>query len=171
MVIETRCGSASMRKCQPCARRHKHRVRKVFNSGLIRETGEFVWWVTFTAPGDDAHWNPNSGDWCACTPPGGVDPAEFNTALPRAWSDLITYTRRDLGPLEYAKAVEVQGRRCARTGRAFLHIHALVRTAVDLGAHVEELRDVAVGLGFGHSLDLTRAEARHAAYCAKYVGD
>ena len=169
MTLQARCGAASVRKCAPCAYRHKRRVRKIFNSGLIRENGEFVWWLTLTASGDDEHWNPHSGEVCACTPAGGVDPAEFNTALPRSWSDFITYTRRDLGPVEYAKSIEVQGRRCARTGRAFLHIHALVRTGVDLGARTEELRELVIGLGFGHSLKLVAAEPRHAAYAAKYA--
>jgi len=169
LTLQTRCGAASMRKCPPCARRHKRRVRKVFNSGLICEDTELVLWFTITAPGDDAHWNPHTGDICACTPEGGVDPAEFNTALPRAWSDLITYIRRMLGPVEYAKAIEVQGRRCARTGRAFLHIHALIRTTVDLRVHLDDLRALVIGLGFGHSLELVAAEPRHAAYAAKYA--
>jgi len=169
MAITTRCGAASMRRCAPCARRHKRRVRKVFASGLVHDDGERVWWLTLTAPGDDEHWNPNTGEMCDCTPAGGVDPAEFNTRLPRAWSDLITYVRRELGPLEYGKSMEVQGRRSVRTGRAFLHIHALVRSAVDLGAHLERLRELVIDLGFGHSLKLVQAEARHAAYAAKYA--
>lgn len=161
---ETRWACAGHREsvCKPCAARYRRRVRRVAESGTARATG-YQYLLTCTAPGRDRHRMP-SGDWCPCTPAGGVDLARWNAGHSARWNHLRTLMRRELSPaVEYFRGVEVQE-------RGALHDHAMVWSPVPLSKN--RLRGMAMRAGFGHSLDLAPAppgSKRAAYYVSKYV--
>ncbi|HVY11390.1 MAG TPA: hypothetical protein VHB18_14715 [Mycobacteriales bacterium] len=118
--------------------------------------------VTLTAPGDRAHRMP-SGDWCPCTPQGGVDLARWNATASKRWNRLRTAMSREYEGLEYFRAAEVQR-------RGALHFHLVVWSARPLDRHV--VRRLAVIAGFGHEADvrtLAAGSRAHARYVSKYV--
>lgn len=118
--------------------------------------------MTVTAPGDRAHRLP-SGEWCLCTPPGGVDLAAWNASHSRRWNHFRTSLRQAVPELEYFRGVEVQV-------RGALHDHVLVWSPVQLS--LVELRKIAIRAGFGHSVDLAPIEPgsrKCAYYVSKYV--
>jgi hypothetical protein len=138
-------------------------VRRVFASGYVDRPTDRVFMVTLTAPGERQHRDRSTGRLCPCTPPGGVNLATWNATAGRRWSDFVTYLRRQLGEVQYAKAAE-----CQRRGA--VHFHALIRCDKDLTRRVRALRRLAVHLGFGHELDVQSVEGMRAAgYCAKYA--
>lgn len=157
------CASTRRSRCGPCSTRHRRRVGRVAISGL--HPGCVEWFLTLTAPGEDVHYLPN-GERCPCTPPGGVDLAEWNATLGRRWNDFCTYVRRllDDQALQFFKGTEVQQ-------RGALHIHALIRPSRPVKAPtMKKLRAMAIHLGFGHAVDLQPvAREKHAWYVAKYV--
>jgi hypothetical protein len=118
--------------------------------------------LTLTAPGNAEHTMP-SGDVCPCTPPGGVDLADWNPSAAGLWNVMRGSLRRLSPGLEYLRAVEVQQ-------RGALHLHVIVFSPVELDR--VDLRRTAMSYGFGHSLDLAKivpGSRKHAYYVAKYV--
>jgi hypothetical protein len=168
------CGSASRAKCVPCSSRYRYRVKRKFESGFRDDlpATQDVFFVTLTAPGDGLHWDSVHGRVCPCTDEDGVDPATFHENVPRAWSDWMTNVRRQIGAVEAMKIVELQEKRFRRTGKLLLHVHAWVRSEVDLTGKVEELRSIAMRLGFGHEIDVERVNrGGGAGYLAKYCSE
>lgn len=124
--------------------------------------GGYLWLVTLTAPGSQAHELPN-GQLCPCTPVGGVDLARWNASHSGRWNRLRTALRRHHPDLEFFRGVEVQT-------RGALHDHALVWSSSPLT--VQGLRALALAAGFGHSVDLKplAPNCKGAAhYVSKYV--
>jgi hypothetical protein len=118
--------------------------------------------LTLTAPGDRQH-HRRDGSACPCTPPGGVDLADWNPRAGERWNRLRTWLTRQ-GLVSYFRAVEVQK-------RGALHLHVLLATQGILA--LEAVREAAMDAGFGHSVDLacldSGREVRAALYAAKYV--
>lgn len=167
-LFEIACGISMASRCVPCAKRYRRRWSRVLRSGSIDSDGQRVFFVTLTAPGDVEHVDTRTGERCECTPPDGVDPAVWNGLLPGNWSKFMVYFRRCFGDVQYAKAVEVQMKRLQRTGRGLLHLHVLIRCDADLTQHKEELRQLAMRWGFGHSIDVEPFHPRHVHYLANY---
>jgi hypothetical protein len=169
------CGSASRAKCGPCSGRYRYRVKKKFESGFRDDlpATHHVYFVTATAPGDARHWDSVHGRWCPCTDDDGVDPATWHENVPRAWSDSVGEVRRHVAAdVDYMKIVELQEKRLRRTGKALLHVHAWMRSEVDLTAKVEELRSILVRHGFGHEVKVERVHhGGGAGYLAKYCSE
>lgn len=104
-----------------------------------------------------------SGDWCPCTPEGGVDLARWNASHSARWNRFRTALRRDHPELQFFRGVEVQT-------RGALHDHAMVWSPRPLAKR--RLRELALAAGFGHSVDLAPAppgSKRAAYYVSKYV--
>lgn len=171
------CGTARASKCEPCSAVYRARVGLVAGSGLV--VGRDGLFVTLTAPGTRPHKRPD-GSLCPCTPPGGVDMAEWNASLGKRWTRFVQALDRYLGSavftygedgrqhersgLRYFKAAEVQK-------RGALHLHVLLRR-VDgraLAIRKKKLRRLALRHGFGHAVDVQAVQPGHAAYVAKYV--
>jgi hypothetical protein len=134
--------------------------------------------MSLTAPGDGAHFLP-SGLRCTCTPDGGVEIAGFNVSASRRFNRWIQEMRRRFGPIEYAKAAEIQDgkRRSDGKGRGAVHFHILMRAddekaisdAFRKGDPNCPVRTIAERHGFGHEIDLATATPDSAWYLAKYV--
>lgn len=165
----TRCKRTARSQCGPCATSYQHRVRRVFASGYNDNPALRVIMLTITAPSEAAHCLP-SGTLCPCTPIGGVHLAEWNACSGTQFNRLIQQLRRQFGPLEYARAAEIQK-------RGALHFHILLRgpgVAMLAAAFSKrdpfcELRQIIEHHGFGHEVDVAEVNAHSAGYCAKYV--
>ena len=146
--LETRwaCSGHRESKCKPCSARYRRRVQRVAHSGTSRAEG-WQYLLTLTAPGARRHRMP-SGDWCPCTPEGGVDLARWNASHSARWNRFRTAIRRDHPELQFFRGVEVQE-------RGALHDHAMVWSPRPLAKR--RLRELALAAGFGHSLDLAPA--------------
>ncbi len=159
------CRGGRESVCRPCAARYRRRVRAVAHSGMVapgRQGVGFFYLLTVTAPGDSLHRLPN-GEECPCTPPGGVDLAEWNASHSRRWNHLRTSLRRDHPGLQFMRGVEVQG-------RGALHDHAMVWSPTPL--KLPAVRARAIAAGFGHSVDLAPCvpgSRKAAYYVSKYV--
>jgi len=163
------CGTSMAERCVPCSRRYRRRWARVLRSGTVDAHGYRLFFLTLTAPGDEMHIDTRTGAWCECTPPGGVNPAEWNALLAGNWSMFMVYFRRRYGQdSQYAKAVEVQMLRLKRTGRGLLHLHVLIRCRTDVTHSVEELRRLAIRWGFGHSMKVEPFRPEHVFYLANY---
>jgi hypothetical protein len=177
MVVQ--CGATARSRCAPCSFKYKRRVGRIFMSGYTDDPTARLYGLTLTAPGDETHCKRHHKigctgdlhpdcDMCACTPPGGVNLAEWNASAGARWNDFITALRKKLGvDVQYCKAAECQH-------RGALHFHAMVRT--DAVLSLKELRALAMSHGFGHEVDLDAFDTedpyqaqRAAWYCAKYV--
>lgn len=103
-----------------------------------------------------------SGEWCSCTPPGGVDLADWNASHSRRWNHLRTALRRRYPELEFFRGVEVQQ-------RGALHDHAMVWSPVPLRKGT--VKDLVMRAGFGHAIDLApiTSAKQVAYYVSKYV--
>lgn len=155
-----RCSNHRESRCVPCSWRYRRRLSRIAESGT-RSSGH-MYLLTMTAPGDDVHRMP-SGDVCPCTPPGGVDLGEWNASAAARWNQMRTRLRARIPRLEYLRAVEVQK-------RGALHLHVIVWSPEPLDQVA--MRKMAMGYGFGHSLDLAPiapGSRKHAYYVAKYV--
>lgn len=129
-----------------------------------------VYVLTLTAPG--AHRHKYRGQWCPCTPEGGVNLARWNGEAANRWNKFITDVRRSLGPVEYFAAKEVQK-------RGALHFHVPLRFDRPTRVRLSKLRALAIRHGFGHELvldelsehlDRGRGSADSSSwYVAKYV--
>jgi hypothetical protein len=156
----------------------------------MRRAEGFIYFLTLTAPGDNAHSRrmsslpnmayesfpfaqqgnrrtadlPPGREWCPCTPRGGVDLAEWNADHSRRWNHFRTVLRRDFADgAEFFRGIEVQK-------RGALHDHALIWSPVVLSE--SELRELAIRCGFGHEVKLERIEPgskKSAFYVSKYV--
>lgn len=147
--------------CGPCAARYRRRVQAVAFSGMRRGAG-YLYLLTLTAPGVRQHRMP-SGDWCPCTPPGGVELGEWNASHSKRWNHFRTAMRREYPDVQFMRGVEVQT-------RGALHDHALIWSPAPLSKSY--LKALAMRAGFGHSLDLAVCEPgskRAAYYVSKYV--
>jgi hypothetical protein len=125
----------------------------------------FLYFATITAPGATAHRVPGAGSRiCACTPPEGVDLAEWNPTAGKRWNRLlIEWERVTTERPQFFRAVEPQK-------RGALHFHILIRSSLPIS--VKELRTIALRAGFGHEVDLKVLDpgSRQAAhYVTKYV--
>jgi len=171
-VLVRRCSRSSRVACIPCSESYRHRVRRVFESGYSDRPTDRLHLLTVTAPGRRQH-RRNDGSWCRCTPKGGVNLAEWNASAGANFNHFMTYLRRLVGDVQYARAAEVQE-------RGALHFHVLVR--LPAGTDVRALwapgdpdcplRLLAIRWGFGHEIDLQAVDcssSRAANYCAKYV--
>jgi hypothetical protein len=128
----------------------------------MRRPDGFLYLLTLTAPGREAHTLP-SGALCLCTPPGGVDLAEWNASHSRRWNHFRTLLRREYPGVQFFRGVEVQQ-------RGALHDHAMTHS--DAAISLAVVRRLAIRAGFGHSVDLAPCEpgSRKAAYyVSKYV--
>ena len=119
-VIVKRCSRSSRVACLPCSETYRRRVRRVFMSGWTDDPRQRVLLLTLSAPGNGLHARPD-GAVCDCTPPDGVNLAEWNATAGGRFNDLMTYLRRRYGDIQYARAAEVQE-------RGALHFHVLLRT-------------------------------------------
>jgi len=183
-VVSRRCGSSRVSVCAPCAHSYKGRVARLAASGtrglsrgasirkgqrgVFSRTGLFV---TLTAPGADVHYITGRGGVrriCLCTPLRS-DPtgwiAEWNAGMSQRWRMVIQRIRRDHGKdVQYFRAVEAQD-------RGALHYHVIFRRADGTPLRLSKayIRAVAVGLGFGHEVDVQPYDEKVAGYVAKYV--
>jgi hypothetical protein len=158
------CGGHRESSCKACSGRYRRRVRSVAASGMTPARAEtYMALLTLTAPGRKAHTLPN-GQPCPCTPPGGVDLAEWNASHSRRWNHLRTALRRLYPDLQFMRGVEVQG-------RGALHDHAIVYSPSG-PLHLPTVRRLAMRAGFGHSVDLAPCvpgSRKAAYYVSKYV--
>jgi hypothetical protein len=186
-----RCASTRASVCPPCGETHRHRVRQVVQLGFEDVRPDAIAVLTLTAPGVNVHcgahttkqgqrcrWHKPECRPCECTPPEGVDLAEWNATLTARFNDLITDIRRGGAspivkgrqphvPVAYVRGVEVQIRRGA------LHVHApLVRTdGKPLHLSKKRLRELAIRHGFGCQMvyDWKPSPKAIAHYVSKYV--
>lgn len=181
-----RCGSTRQSRCVPCAATYVRRVATLVGDGLAAAAPGSVAVLTLTAPGNGAHCSRHRRcegkgggcEPCRCTPSEGVDLAEWNASLTARWNRFLEAVRRgeasplvrgrrQLVPLSYVRAVEVQG-------RGALHVHApLIRSdGKALQLRVRDLRRLAIEHKFGHSLRWDARPSLKSApwYVAKYVG-
>lgn len=169
-VLAVRCMSTRESKCKPCAKRYRGTVARVALSGTRGSVAAAeALFVTLTAPGVKRHRNLRTGQWCECTPEDGTDLAEWNGRSGRRWQHLMRQLRRDLGHgvwgrIEYFRASEAQD-------RGALHFHVLLRRSDGGPLYLDEthLRRLALAFGFGHEVDVSAYEPKHARYVAKYV--
>lgn len=170
------CGSTRASRCESCAAVYRQRVARVAGSGMV--VGVDGLFLTLTAPGTRPHVRPD-GEWCKCTRP-ETELDEWNAGASRRWNRLwqalarlldaveVTYdesgARRERYTLDYFRATEVQR-------RGALHYHVILRRrdGRPLALSKAELRRLAMGLGFGHSVDVQAMQPGHATYVAKYV--
>lgn len=166
-----RCGSRDETYCPPCAHTYRNRVRLVALGIPADEAEGTSLMLTVTAPGVRAHevGGQGSGVWCECTPPGGVDLAQWNGKAGEYWNRLLEDLKRKFGlELAYFKVTEVQE-------RGAFHFHVRVRIISGRWPSKAELRALVIHHGFGHEVkadwDKDRADGgkNAAAYCAKYV--
>lgn len=156
------CQGHRESRCRPCSQRYRRRVRALAHSGMSRGHG-FLYLLTLTAPGDSQHTYAGGRLTCRCTPPGGVDLAEWNASHSRRWNHFRTRVKAEYPGLQFFRGVEVQV-------RGALHDHAMVWSPVPLD--LRWLREVAMDAGFGHSVDLAACEPgskKAAYYVSKYV--
>jgi hypothetical protein len=154
--VQQRCSRSSRTRCVPCSDTYRRRVRRVFASGWSDRPGERVAMLTVTAPGDREHYL-RDGSPCRCTPAQGVCEAEFNATAGKRFNKLMTYLRRRYGPIEYARAAEVQR-------RGVLHFHVLLRLRSYDALSVDYRRLVPSAAGAGASRSSVRRRLR--AQCA-----
>lgn len=160
-VTRWACSGHRESRCRPCAARYRRRVRKVAASGTSRTSG-YQYFLTLTAPGVERHRMP-SGDWCSCTPEGGVDLGRWNASHSARWNRLRTALRRLHPGLEFFRGVEPQQ-------RGALHDHAMLWSPVPIRR--PNVKALAMAAGFGHSIDLVECSPgskRAAYYVSKYV--
>lgn len=160
-VTEWRCQGHRESRCRPCAARYRRRVRSVAHSGMSRPEG-YLYLLTLTAPGSKQHRMP-SGDWCPCTPAGGVDLFVWNAGHSSRWNRLRTRLRQLHPGLQFFRGVEVQQ-------RGALHHHSMTWSPTPLS--LREVRRLAMLAGYGHAVDLAECApgSRKAAYyVSKYV--
>jgi hypothetical protein len=159
------CSNHRSDRCGPCSSRYRRRVESVAGEGIyIRGNGGgYFYLLTLTAPGSREHYHAN-GRPCRCTPPGGVDLAEWNPTAAKRWNALlVAIERRYLVRPSYFRAAEVQD-------RGAIHYHVLLWTPRKL--QIKALRELAVTAGFGHEIDLQpvdRNSRKVARYVSKYV--
>lgn len=170
------CQSTKSAQCKPCAARHRGRVRAIAATGLARESA-YRGFLTLTAPSHigvhclrkGCSRSDCSHAKCRCTPPGGVDLAQWNPMCAKNWNHFRTLLLAEYGvKVEFFAGREPQDgkRRKDRIGRGALHMHVLVSSPVVLSKNT--LRRLAMRAGFGHSLDLERLRPGSAA-AAAYV--
>lgn len=155
-----KCSNHRESRCVPCSWTYRRRLSRIAEAGT-RQTG-YMYLLTLTAPGDGLHVDQH-GEVCPCTPAEGVDLGEWNASAASRWNLLRTRLRAQHQDLQYLRAVEVQK-------RGALHLHVIVWSPDPLDKL--QLRRLAIGYGFGHSLDLspiTPGSRKHAYYVAKYV--
>jgi len=140
------CNTAA---CRPCAARYRRRVGRVAESGCDRRGGH-LYLLTLTAPGEQQHVNRTTGEVCRCTPAGGIELGEWNASHSRRWNHFRTRLRQDHPGAEFFRGIEVQK-------RGALHHHALVWSPKRLT--LQWVRTLAVGVGYGHSVDLQPIDA------------
>ena len=162
-----RCGRSSRVVCGPCSETYRRRVARVAHSGMVISREGDVYVLTLTAPGDARHRKPD-GEWCECTPEGGVDLARWNGSAGLRWSRFVDALRYRFGDVQFFKAAEVQT-------RGALHFHAPLVLEPGTVVKLSEVRALAIEHGFGHSVKLDRLPAgsskreRAGWYVAKYV--
>jgi hypothetical protein len=128
--------------------------------------------LTLTPPGDRQHYYAN-GRPCPCTPPGGVDLAEWNRNAARCWNRWLTAFERLTGVRpSYFRGVEIQDgkRRIDGIGRGGIHYHVVLRVPVKIS--LAQVRKLAKDAGFGHQVKLDTIDPKSrewARYVSKYV--
>lgn len=141
----------------------------------------FYYFLTLTAPSEVGQHCKRAGcdgstcdhEKCRCTPPGGVDLAEWNTTAAKRWNGFLTLLeRRYACRPSYFRAVEVQDgkRRQDNEGRGALHVHAIIWSPRKYSTRT--VRQLAIAAGFGHSVDLEAiptGSKQAAYYASKYV--
>lgn len=163
-AISIRCSASSRARCAPCSETYRRRVGRIFASGRTDSVCERLCFLTLTAPSDKGrHRIGGSGEWCPCTPEGGVNIAEWNATAGQRWSHFVEDLRREFGrDLQFCKAAEAQE-------RGAMHFHALVRSCADLASAKARIRQIAMKHGFGHEVDVRAARIGDEWYCAKYA--
>nr|CRY96532.1 hypothetical protein [uncultured prokaryote] len=156
------CNRHSAANCPTCAQRYKRRLDRVALSGLNKHDGGYLYFLTLTAPGDEAHADQNGID-CPCTPAGGIDLGAWNASHSRRWNHFRTSLRQQVPQLEFFRGIEVQH-------RGALHDHCLVWSPVPITT--KSVRVHALRAGFGHSIKHARIVAGssdEARYVTKYT--
>lgn len=166
-----RCGNHRASKCEPCATRYRHRVRRVAAEGMLHHSRQgLLYLATFTAPAADEHlqWVPN---WnrkdprpvCGCEGHMAAGLGVWNAGASRCWNRLRTSLKRDLPEVAYFRAAETQQ-------RGALHHHVILWSPRAL--NVLEVQRLALQAGYGCVVDLdpiAAGDVRAAAYVSKYV--
>lgn len=174
--LTVRCSRSSRVACVPCSETYRRRVRRVFESGWQDRPTDRVYFLTLTAPGVRRHRiaGLKSAPLCGCTPAGGVNLAAWNSTAGERFNWFMTYLRRHLGDVQYARAAECQQ-------RGALHFHVLVRlppgVAMSRALWAKGdphcwLRKLAMRWGFGCVMDLQSVDISSSGaawYCAKYA--
>lgn len=174
------CNTTRQSRCAPCARRYRHRVEMVCQSGMLGRVG---YCLTLTAPGQNPHCfrhkrkgcQDPSCDLCPCTPAGGVNLQAWNVDLTSRMNRLLEAIRRGEAsplvrgkrqqvPLEYFQAREVQ-----RRGALHTHVPLVRSDGKPLHLDKRQLRQLAMRHGFGHAMTYKPFAKGLAYYCAKYV--
>jgi len=158
-----RCNSHKAETCAPCALRYQRAVRQV--AWHVPLNAPYVYLLTLTAPSHRYHYKGN-GDLCECSPdveiPQDEYLAQFNANASTYWTHFLKQLRRRARGIEYFRAVEIQQ-------RGAIHYHVIIKSDDPLS--LKAIRTLAVGTGWGHSvqLDLIDDVQRVAGYVAKYV--
>lgn len=190
------CGSSQSRVCVPCARRYRNRVRSVIHDGLEYVPPGLAMMLTVTAPSDrGSHCRRHARcdgigrecDLCPCTPPGGIDLAEWNSTYTARFNRVLEAIRRGeaspprVGLRRRVKVEYFHGREVQKRGA--LHGHLVLLDIEQEGVHLDRglLRQLLIHHGFGHEFELarigtskhqgskSRTAGRVAGYVAKYV--
>ena len=170
-VLIVPCGTPREEVCAPCSTRYRRRVQQVAFRGSVLPGRVYL--VTLTAPSERGQ-HTYRGMVCPCTPPGGVDLAQWNGRAAERWNRFQWDWKRSAGiDFEYFRAAEAQQ-------RGALHFHVLIRVTKGRKISKARLRRLAMHHGFGHEVDIQQvgtgedlesklAEAPRASYYpAKY---
>jgi hypothetical protein len=174
------CDSSRQSRCAPCARRYRHRVEMVCQSGMLGRVG---FCLTLTAPGQNVHCfrhkrkgcTEDGCSDCPCTSSDGTDLRTWNVgltaranryleAIRRGEASPLVKGRRQSVPLEYFQARELQ-----RRGALHCHIPLVRADGKPLQLDKRQLRQLAMRHGFGHAMTYKPFTGGLANYCAKYV--
>ena len=165
-----RCDCSSDIRCPPCAERQRLLLARIVDHGITDRLGVgYTYFVTLTAPGENAHLRLFQGKRPAhrpeCTCHYGLitlGKAEWNAQESACWNRLNTALRRIDRAMTFIGAVETQK-------RGLLHRHLVINTAGPL-VH-EDVQRLALTAGYGCSVDIEplQSASKAARYISKYV--
>ncbi len=191
-----RCQTSQVRRCGPCARRYRNRVRQLIQDGIELLPLGMAVFLTVTAPSEKGahcrrHRRCQGAGWdclpCVCSPVGGVDLADWNATLTKRMNRMLEALRRgEASPMVGGRRRPVsfdyvQGREVQRRGALHVHAVLLPRGRAPLQLDRKALRELVMRHGFGHEIEFERigtsqhggskakTPGRVAGYVSKYV--
>lgn len=181
-----RCDTSQSRRCEPCAKRSRRRVQQLVQDGLEHVPPGTALLLTVTAPSDRGshcrrhrrcEGTGSDCEMCTCSPPGGVDLAEWNASCTKRMNRVLEGIRRgEASPLVGGVRCRVrieyfQGREVQERGALHFHVVLISPTGRSIQLDRRALRGLVMVHGFGHEIDLQRiGTSKHGGSKAKSPG-